>query len=134
MAQFALAVRNATATARRDAIDAAATPGVVRLYTGSMPADADTAVGGQTLLGTVTCAQPCGSVADGKLTFSSLTQDDSADASGTAAWARIEDGDGNAVVDLTVSATGGGGELQLNTTSIVAGGPIQIDALEISEG
>lgn len=114
------------------ALDAGSTGGTVKLYTGTMPASAVTAITTQTLLGTLTFSKPCGVIASGALAMSAITQDSSADATGTATWARIEDSNGVAVMDIDCSATGGSGALQLNTTSIVAGGPILITSFVIS--
>lgn len=114
------------------AIDAGSGAGTCKIYTGTIPADASTAVTTQTLLGTLTFSDPCGSVASNTLTMSAITQDSSADASGTAAWARIADSDGNTVMDINVTTTGGGGALTLNTTNIVAGGPILITSFVIT--
>ena len=130
--RFAVAVKNSTLTQIRDAIDAGAGAGTCKIYTGTIPADVATAVGVQVLLGTLTFSDPCGTVATGALTMSTITQDSSADATGTATWARIADSTDSAVMDIDISTTGGGGTLQLNTTNIVAGGPILISSFVIS--
>lgn len=124
------ALRSAAATALKDAIDAGSGAGTVKFYTGTQPADPSVAITSQTLLGTLTLSDPCGSVdGNGLLTFSGITSDSSADATGTATWARFATSAGAAILDCDVSVTGGGGALQLNTTGIVAGGPISITAL-----
>lgn len=128
--RFAVAVKNSTLTQIRDAIDAGAGAGYLQVRSGTIPADVATAVTG-TLLGTLTFSDPCGTVATGALTMSAITQDSSADATGTATWARIFDSTGTAVMDIDISATGGGGTLQLNTVNIVAGGPILISTFVI---
>lgn len=130
--RFAVAVKNSTLTQIRDAIDAGAGAGTCNVYTGTIPADVATAITVQVLLGTLTFSDPCGTVATGALTMSAITQDSSADATGTATWARIADSTGSAVMDIDISTTGGGGTLQLNTTNIVAGGPILISSFVIS--
>lgn len=132
--RFAVAVKNSTLTQIRDAIDAGSGAGYLQVRTGTIPADVATAVTG-TLLGTLTFSDPCGTVGSptpGALTMSAITQDSSADATGTATWARIFDSAGTAVMDIDISTTGGGGTLQLNTTNIVAGGPILISSFVIS--
>jgi hypothetical protein len=124
------ALRVAAATALRDAIDAGSGAGTVKFYTGTQPADPSVAITSQVLLGTLTFSDPCGTVdGDGLLTFSGITSDSSADATGTATWARFNTSAPAAVLDCDVSATGGGGALQINTTSIVAGGPISITSM-----
>lgn len=130
--RFPTAVRTSILTQILNAIDAGAGPGTIKIYTGSQPASSNDAATG-TLLGTLTFSDPCGTVAaGGPLTASAITQDSSADAGGTAGWARIADSAGNTVMDINVSATGGAGALQLNTTTIVAGGPIQVTSFVVS--
>lgn len=130
--RFVNAVKNSILTQLKGAIDAGSGAGTIKIYTGTQPTLASDAVTTQTLLGTLTFSDPCGTVATGALTMSAITQDSSADATGTATWARIADSAGNTVMDVNVSVTGGGGALQLNTTSIVAGGPILISSFVIS--
>ena len=43
-----------------------------------------------------------------------------------ATWARVKDSTGATVFDCSVTATGGGGVITLNTTSIVSGSPVSI--------
>lgn len=130
--RFVTAVKNSILTPLKDAIDAGSGSGTIKLYTGTQPTTAADAVTTQTLLGTLTFSDPCGTVATGALTMGDITQDSSADADGTARWARIADSDGDTVMDVDVSVTGAGGALQMNTTSIVAGGPILISSFVIS--
>jgi hypothetical protein len=66
------------------------------------------------------------------LTFNAFTEDSSADATGTASWARIEDSAGAWVMDMDVGTSGT--ELVMNTTSITAGGPIRIDSGSLTAG
>ena len=129
--RFAVAVKNSTLTQIRDAIDAGPAGGTCKIYTGTQPNDVATGLSGNTLLGTLTFADPCGSVSAGVLTMSPITQDSSADAGGVATWARIADSTGSAVMDIDISTTGGGGTLQLNTTNIVIAGPILINTFLI---
>jgi len=125
---IATAVKNSMLTPMRDAIDAGSGPGIIEIYTGTIPADPATAVTTQVKLGTLTFSDPCGTVAAGALTMSAITQDSSADATGTASWARIKDSNGTVVKDINISTTGGGATMQMNTTNIVIGGPIQISS------
>lgn len=116
----------------QQAIDAGTENGYIQIYSGLMPTTADTAVTNQVLLATLKFSKPCGAVANGVLTMSAITQDEAADATGTATWARIKGGDDGTVMDIDVSIVGGTGALQLNTTSIVAGGPVFITSFVIS--
>ncbi len=128
----AVLVKNSMLAALQAAFDAGSGPATIAFYTGTMPTLTTDAVTTQTLLGTLTCSDPCGSTADGTLTFGSITQDSAADATGVATWARIKDSDGVVVADVDVTAIGNGGVIQLNTTSIVIGGPILLSSFKFS--
>lgn len=130
--RFVTAVKNSALDTIKAAIDAGAGAGTIKIYTGTQPTSPADAITTQTLLGTLTFSDPCGTSASGTLTMSAITQDSSADATGTATWARIADSTGATVCDVDVTATGGGGTLQFNTTSFVIGGPILISAFTIT--
>lgn len=123
----ALALRNALADAVNAALNAGSGPATIEIYSGTIPTNADTAVGAQVLLAVLTCTDPAAPSASASvLTFSAITGDSSANATGTATWARVKDSTGATVFDCSVTATGGGGVITLNTTSIVSGSPVSI--------
>lgn len=133
------AVKEAMFTALRDKIDIGNEAGAIDVYKGTRPTLPSTAANSGDLLGTLRFSDPCcatvGSPTAGRLTMGAITQDSSADQSGTATWARISSvnsGVKTTVMDLDVTVTGGGGALQLNTTAIVVGGPILITAFEFT--
>lgn len=129
------AIRSAMALAFIAAADAAVGPCTIEFYTGAYPALVSTAVGAQVKLGTLTCSDPMATDAAGVITFGTITQDSAADASGTAAWARIRDGAGVAFMDVDVSSVAAAtGVIQLNTTTVVAGGPIAMTGFTITMG
>lgn len=133
MANFRLAVatRNAIAQLFQSLVDAGGAAGTIKLYTGTQPASADTALAGNTLLGTLTFTRPSApAAANGVLTYSAIVEDSSADATGTAAWARVQDSAGNTVFDCDVATSGA--TLNLNTVSIVAGGPIRVSSFTVT--
>lgn len=117
--------------ARVDLASGSPNAGRIDIYDGSQPANSNVAVTTQVRLAVLTFADPAAAAASaGVLTFNTITEDTSADATGTAAWARIVDGDGNAVFDCDVgtSAT----TIVLNTTSIVAAGPVRITSFTLT--
>ena len=115
-------IRTAMVTLLSTAIDGGPAAGKVKIYDGAMPATG-AAVTTQNLLGTVLCSDPCASgIAAGVLTFDDFTDDDDADGSGTATWARITDSDDNFVCDASIGTSGA--DLNLNSTTITAGGII----------
>lgn len=131
---FSDALRNARANAITTACDAGAAA-ILELRTGAKPASPDDAATG-TLLASVTLNDPSfGTAVDGVITLddSPALTDASADATGTAAHFRIKTSAGAGVVDGTVTATGGGGDLTLNTTSLVASASFTITGGTITE-
>jgi hypothetical protein len=92
------------------------------------------AVTTQVLLAELTCGTPfAGSAASGVLTLSSITQDSSANNSGTATWFRIVKSDGTSfVLDGNVGVSGS--DLNLTTTTIVSGQPGSVTSFTITEG
>jgi len=114
--RLAVAARNAAANAAIDLLDA----GTIKIYTGAQPTNPDTAIGAVTLLATFTLADPAFStaVAGVKTIDATPTLETVGVAAGTAAWFRAADSTGAAVCDGTVSATGGGGNLEINTTTV----------------
>lgn len=106
--------------------------GKLRIYDGVRPASGGTAT---TLLAELALANPSApSASGGVLTFTVPVTDTSADATGTATWARIVDGSNTFVADMTVTASGGGGDVELVTTSIVATQEVKITSFTITDG
>lgn len=126
-------VRNAMANAAVDLIDAGPAAGTVQIRTGAQPASAGTAATG-TLLGTLTLSDPAfADAVNGTATAGAVTGDSSADASGTAGWFRVLDSTGATVMDGAISEAGGGGELILDKTTIVAGGTISVTSWTVTQ-
>jgi len=111
-----------------DAFCANFNSGTLRIYSGTVPATADTALGAQVLLGTLAfAASAFGAAAAKSAAAAAITQDSAADATGTAAFYRAFKTDGATVIEQGSVGTSGA-DLNLNTVSIVAGGPIQVTA------
>lgn len=116
------AIRTTLANAVRTAINGGGGAGRIEIYTAARAA----------LLGTLTCDADCGTAADGTLTFAAITEDSAADATGTAAIFDVEDSAGVVIFSGAISATGGGGDMTMPSTSITAGEPIRITSLTYS--
>ena len=125
---FSVAARTSKATADNTSIGSAAT---ISIYGGTRPATPDTAAG-STALVTFTMTGAFGTVTSGVLTASTIPQS-TATATGTASWARIATSGGTAIVDMDVSASGGGGDIILGTTSIATGVIVQISSFTLTE-
>ena len=120
---YATTLKTTRMTAVRDAIDGGSGAGTIEIDTSGMA----------TVLAVLTLSDPCGSVSGDTLTFSAITADSSADATGTAAEARIKDSSGNVIVSgLTVGTSGA--NINLNTTSISAGGSVSLSSASITHG
>ena len=108
------------------------TAATISFYTTDMPALTSDGITTQTLLGTCTCSNPAGVEAGGTLTFSAISNDASADNTGICTWVRIRDSASTTIMDLDVTVTGGGGYVQMASTSITAGGPIAFSSFTIT--
>jgi hypothetical protein len=130
---MATTLRNARLNQITAAIDAGAGAGTLKLYTGPRPASG-AAITSETLLATLTFSDPsAGAASAGVLTLDTITDDTSADASGTAVWARIQDSDAAFVMDLDVGAAGSGADIELVSTTITAGQAVGIASATITE-
>lgn len=124
---------NNAVTAEADALAGLLDNGYLRIYdsTGGtgQPATVDTAIGSQVILAELRFANPSDAgAANGVITFSTITSDASANATGTATWFRAFKADGTtAVWDGSVSTASA--TLNLNTTSIVSGAAVSITSL-----
>ena len=132
--KFTTALRSTIAQAIVDAManGTTSTP-MIEIYDGTMPGS----MGGSitdNLLAELAMTNAAATQAGGVVTLDTITNDASANASGTAGWARILDRDGAEVIYLTVSGSGGGGDLELNTVSITSGSPVAITSGTITVG
>lgn len=131
-----LKITNAAASASADAvvdlIDAGAGAGKLRIYDGSKPATADTAISSQVLLAELTFSDPAfGAASNGVATASSITADSSANASGTATWFRIVDSNNVAIMDGTVGTSGA--DLNLDSVSITIGQSVSVTSFTYTQ-
>ena len=121
--QNSTTVRNAYGAALGTAVGASPK---ISLYTGAQPANCAASETG-TLLVTWTLGSTWESVSGGVLTLSSVPVAGTAVGTGTAAHYRIWD---NAVANCheqgTVTATGGGGDVTIDNTSIATGQTVNI--------
>lgn len=128
---MALAYLAATRNAMLDAITTSAgASALLRIYDGARPATGGAAT---TLLAELTCnATFAPAASGGVLTLNAITQDSSANATGTATWFRIVKADGTTfVLDGNVGTSGS--DLNLTTTSIVATQPVSVTSFTITE-
>ena len=130
--QFSTTVRNA----RLDAIETAiSTSAVLKIRSGSAPANVATADSG-TVLATLTLPSDwMAAASSGSKALSGTWQDSSADATGTAGHFRIYASDGTtAHIQGTVTATGGGGDMTVDNTSFASGQSFTVTTFTITDG
>jgi hypothetical protein len=127
---------NVTVNAEADALARLLDNGYLRVYSGSQPTNADTALGAQVLLAELRFnATSAPAASAGVLTFNALTSDTSADATGTAAFYRALKSDGSSVV-MDGSVGTSSADLVLNSTAIQSGAQVDVTsfAVTVSKG
>ena len=119
---------NATVNGQGDDLSARLNSGFLRIYDGTQPATADTAITTQVLLAELTfSATAAPATSNGLITFNAIGSDTSADATGTASWFRCFASNGTTVV-MDGSVGTATSNLVLNSTSIVSGGTVSVSA------
>lgn len=103
----------------------------LKMYTGTQPAAGAAATG--TLLVTMTLsadamAGSAAGVASKSGTWSGTPTD-----TGTAGWFRVESATGGRWYDGAITATGGGGEIELISTSVNSGIPVTVSSFTITQ-
>ncbi|WP_298800109.1 hypothetical protein [uncultured Devosia sp.] len=134
---FALKIATATADGMLDARKAEYNSGTIVIYSGTEPADPDTALSGNTALATFTFSTTaCGSDSTSStyrvctLSFSASTV--TASATGTATFARGFKSDGTTVIeDWTVGTSGA--DINLNSTAITSGGNVTLSSMTLKQ-
>jgi hypothetical protein len=126
-----------SATIRNNQLDqitaAIGASGLLRIYDGTPPANVATALSGNTLLATLPLsAAAAPAAAAGVLTFNAISNDTSADATGTATFFRLLTSGGTAVAQGTVGTSGT--DLIVSTTSFVATVIVSCSALTVTAG
>lgn len=124
---------NAAVNAAADAVTTLLNSGKLRIYDGTQPATANTAITTQTLLAELTFnATAFGAASNGVATANSITADSSADATGTASWFRAVKSDGTtAVFDGSVGTSSA--DLVLNSVNISSGAQVSVTSFTYTE-
>ena len=129
--KYSTTLRNAQLDAITTAVG---TSGILRIYSGSRPANVAAAISGTLLAECVCNASAFAAAASGGvLTANAISNDSSANASGTASHYRLFRSDGTtAVIDGDVSTSGA--DLNLDNTSINSGQVVSITSFTITAG
>lgn len=130
--QISVAVRNAMLDTIESTIGTSA---VLKIKTGAQPANCAAGDTG-TVLATLTLPSDWMAAANaGSKALNGTWQDASADATGTAAHFRVYASDGTTChMQGSVTATGAGGDMTLDNTSVAAGQSITISSFTLTAG
>lgn len=119
-------ITNAAASAAADAVVGQLNNGYLRIYDGTQPTNANTAIGAQVLLAELRYnATAFGAAVNGVATANALTDDTAANATGTASWFRALKSDGTTVI-FDGSVGTGTNDLVVNTTAFVANARVTV--------
>lgn len=130
--QYSVAVRNAKLDAVETTIAASA---VLKIRTGAPPANCATADAGTVLATLNLPADWMAAASGGSKSKSGTWQDLTADAGGTAGHFRIYASDGTTChAQGTITATGGGGDMTVDNTSIASGQQVDVTAFTLTAG
>jgi hypothetical protein len=127
-------LRNTRMTAILNDLDKNASPGFIEIYSGTRPATG-AGIGAAVLLATCTLSKPSGTVTNGVLTFSAIsngTGTAGAGAGTSATWCRFKDGAGVFVQDGSVGTSSA--DINLNSTTIATGQTVSITNGTLTEG
>lgn len=129
--QLSTAVRNARLDQIESTIGISA---VMKIRTGSPPASCATADSG-TVVATLSLPSDwMAAASSGQKAMSGTWQDSSADAAGTAGHFRVYDSGGTTChMQGTITATGGGGDMELDNTVLAAGQQFQVTSFTLNE-
>jgi hypothetical protein len=105
--------------------------GLLRIYDGTQPTNVATALGAQVKLAELPLsATAFGAAAAGVLTANAITNDASADATGTAAWGTLTTSAGVRIVDFSVGTSGA--DLNFNSVAFQAGAQVSCSSFTIT--
>jgi len=129
--QLSTSVRNA----RLDQIESTiGTSAIMKIRTGAPPTNCGTADSG-TVVATLSLPSDwMAAASSGQKSMSGTWQDSSADAAGTAGHFRVYDSGGSTChMQGTITATGGGGDMELDNTVLAAGQQFQVTSFQLNE-
>jgi hypothetical protein len=129
---ISLVARNIACTSIISLIDQGTTlpNGYLQIRSGTKPPSPQAAPTDGLLLATLSFSNPAfGPVNNGTTTANTISSDTNIDNTGQASWFRIYNRDSGAVMDGSITATGGGGDLEFDFIDFVKGGTVNILSL-----
>lgn len=128
--QFSVSVRNA----RLDQIETTiGTAPTLELRSGTVPANCAAADSGTVIASMTLPSDWMAAASSGSKAISGTWQDTAADATGTVGHFRVKAG-ATCHIQGTVTATGGGGDLTLDNTSVASGQQVTITSFTLTDG
>ena len=130
--QLSTTLRNA----RLDQIETTVgTAAILRIYSGSMPANVAAATTGTLLAEATLPSDWMAAASSGSKALSGTWSDTSVNATGTAGYFRIFASDGTtAHIQGTVTNSGGGGDMIVDSTSFVSGTTFTVTSFTLTDG
>lgn len=126
---LSVAARNAMLDALNSIVGAS---GLLLIKDGTQPANVAAADAGTVLATLALSATAFAAAASGAVALNTVTDDSSADNSGTATWFSIRTSGGTRVIEGNVGATGAGTDLELNSTTITAGQDVAVTGYSLN--
>lgn len=133
---MAIQLSTSARNARLDAVETdTGTAPILKLRSGSVPANCAAADSGTVLAALTLPSDWMAAAASGSKAKSGTWQDTNADATGTIAHFRLYKSDGSTCqIQGTVTATGGGGDLTVDSTAVTATQSVTITGFTLSDG
>jgi len=97
----------------------------LQIYDGNKPSSIGAPITGN-LLAQIQLTNQVGIEANGVISFDPMVDEPNAPAAGTPTWARLLDRDGNDVIHMTASGSGGAGEVQVTPSNINQGQSVSV--------
>lgn len=119
--KIATTTRNAQLDAITTAVGAS---GLLKIYDGTQPTNPQTSLGAQVLLVTLTLSSTFAPASSSGVLTANAIGTVNAVATSTASWYSLQTSAGGRIVEGSVGTSGA--DLNLNTTSIVSGGPVAV--------
>lgn len=130
---MALSYKTSLRNTMLDAITSAiGTSGLLRIYDGTPPADANTALSGNTQLASMACSATFAPGASGGVLVANSIAADTSTVAGTATFFRFLTSGGTCIIQGTVGTSGA--DLNLPTVTFTNGGTVTVGAFSLAEG
>jgi hypothetical protein len=114
-----------------DGIDSVFNSGTLEIRSGAQPASANDAATGTVLATIALPADSFAAASGGSKAKAGTWQDASADATGTAGWFRMYNTGDTQRIDGNVTATAGGGDMEIDSVSITAGQTVTVTSFSL---